>query len=107
MLSKEYLYGVFGEPRDRTAGSRRRSCPVSGHAPDLFTMQAALAMLDEVDPHLMFVNLGDIDRFGHSDLTGPLGIKAARRAALADTDDPGRPVRRRAQVVAAAGSARS
>ena len=34
----------------------------------------------------MFVNLGDIDRFGHADLTGPLGLKAARRAALADTD---------------------
>ena len=46
-------------------------------------MEAALAMLDEVDPHLMFVNLGDIDRVGHSDLTGPLGLKAARRAALA------------------------
>ena len=60
--------------------------PVSGHAPDQFTMEAALAMLEEFDPHLMFVNLGDIDRVGHTDLTGPLGIKAARRAALADTD---------------------
>ena len=54
----------------RTAGSRRRSLPVTGHAPDVFTMDAALAMLDELDPHLMFVNLGDIDRFGHADLTG-------------------------------------
>ena len=49
-------------------------------------MAAALAMIDAVDPHLVFVNLGDIDRFGHADLTGPLGLKAARRAALADTD---------------------
>ena len=27
-------------------------------------------MVDEFDPHLMFVNLGDIDRVGHADLTG-------------------------------------
>ena len=46
---------------------------------------AALAMLEEVDPHLMFVNLGDIDRVGHSDPTGPLGIKAARRALDVET----------------------
>ena len=43
-------------------------------------MDAALAMVDEFDPHLVFVNLGDIDRFGHADFTGPLGLKAARRA---------------------------
>jgi arylsulfatase A-like enzyme len=49
-------------------------------------MAATLAMIDSVDPHLVFVNLGDIDRFGHADLTGPLGVKALRGAALADTD---------------------
>jgi arylsulfatase A-like enzyme len=43
-------------------------------------------MVEEHDPHLVFVNLGDIDRLGHSDLTGPLGLKAARQAALAETD---------------------
>jgi len=85
VLSKEYLYGVFGE-RATARWEPQPVVPVSGHAPDQFTMQAALAMLDEVDPHLMFVNLGDIDRVGHSDLTGPLGLKAARRAALASTD---------------------
>jgi predicted AlkP superfamily pyrophosphatase or phosphodiesterase len=85
VLSKEYLYGVFGE-RATARWEPSPIVPVSGHAPDAFTMQAALAMLDEVDPHLMFVNLGDIDRLGHSDVTGPLGIKAARRAALAQTD---------------------
>jgi hypothetical protein len=85
VLSKEYLYGVFGE-RATARWEPQPIVPVSGHAPDAFTMQAALAMLDEVDPHLMFVNLGDIDRVGHSDLTGPLGLKAARRAALASTD---------------------
>jgi arylsulfatase A-like enzyme len=85
VLSKEYLYGVFGE-RATARWEPQPIVPVSGHAPDQFTMEAALAMLDEIDPHLMFVNLGDIDRVGHSDLTGPLGIKAARRAALAATD---------------------
>jgi len=85
VLSKEYLYGVFGE-RATARWEPQPIIPVSGHAPDAFTMRAALSMLDEVDPHLMFVNLGDIDRVGHSDLTGGLGIKAARRAALAETD---------------------
>ena len=75
VLSKEYLYGVFGE-RATARWEPQPIIPVSGHAPDQFTMQAALAMLDEVDPHLMFVNLGDIDRVGHTDFTGGLGIKA-------------------------------
>ena len=86
VLSKEYLYGVFGE-RATARWEPAPIVPVSGHAPDLFTMQAALAMLEEVDPHLMFVNLGDIDRVGHTDLTGPLGLKAARRAALKLSDE--------------------
>jgi hypothetical protein len=85
VLSKEYLYGVFGD-RATARWEPAPIIPVSEHAPDLFTMQAALAMLDDVDPHLMFVNLGDIDRVGHTDFTGPLGLKAARRAALALTD---------------------
>ncbi len=85
VLSKEYLYGIFGT-RATERWEPMPIVPVSGHAPDVFTMQAALAMLDDLDPHLMFVNLGDIDRLGHADLTGPLGLKAARRAALASTD---------------------
>jgi hypothetical protein len=85
VLSKEYLYGVFGE-RATARWEPQPIVPISGHAPDVFTMRAALAMLEEVDPHLIFVNLGDIDRVGHTDLTGPLGIKALRRAALAATD---------------------
>jgi arylsulfatase A-like enzyme len=42
-------------------------------------------MIQEVDPDFTFVNLGDIDRMGHSDLTGTT-LQAARSAALADTD---------------------
>ena len=69
MLSKEYLYGVFGD-RATHRWEPAPIIPVSGHAPDQFTMDAALAMVDELDPHLMFVNLGDIDRVGHTDFTG-------------------------------------
>lgn len=85
VLSKEYLYGVFGG-RATHRWEPMPIIPVSGHAPDLFTMNAALAMLGDFDPHLMFVNLGDIDRFGHVDLSGAT-VKALRRAALVDTDN--------------------
>jgi len=85
VLSKEYLYGVFGT-RATYRWEPAPLLPVTEHAPDQFTMAAALAMIDSVDPHLVFVNLGDIDRFGHADVTGPLGLLASRRSALADTD---------------------
>ena len=42
-------------------------------------------MVDSADPDFVFTNLGDIDRFGHVDLTGTT-VKAARTAALLDTD---------------------
>ena len=42
-------------------------------------------MVEEFDPDLVFVNLGDVDRVGHSDLTGTT-LKAARTAALASTN---------------------
>ncbi len=85
VLSKEYLYGIFGG-RATHRWEPAPIVPVSGHAPDAFTMEATLAMVREHDPHLVFANLGDIDRMGHSDLTGPLGVRAARQAALAATD---------------------
>lgn len=84
VLSKEYLYGIFGE-RATYRWEPAPIVPVSGHAPDVFTMDAALEMLDAVDPHLMFVNLGDVDRVGHSDLSGTT-LKVARTTALASTD---------------------
>jgi hypothetical protein len=84
VLSKEYLYGVFGA-RATHRWEPSPVVPVSGHAPDQFTMDAALAMVDEFDPNLVFVNLGDIDRFGHADVTGTT-LRLARQTALADTD---------------------
>ncbi|MFC4782904.1 alkaline phosphatase family protein [Nocardioides sp. MAHUQ-72] len=84
VLSKEYLYGVFGT-RATHRWEPAPVVPVSGHAPDRFTMDAALAMVDELDPDFMFVILGDVDRFGHADLTGTT-LRLQRRVALADTD---------------------
>ena len=84
VLSKEYLYGVFGE-RATHRWEPMPTLPITEHAPDVFTIQAAITMHQELDPHLMFVNLGDIDRFGHADLTGTT-LRVARRAALADAD---------------------
>lgn len=85
VLSKKYLYGIFG-----TRASYRWEpapiVPVSGHAPDQFTTDALIAMVDGPDPRMVFANFGDIDRYGHSDYTGPLTIAAARKAALAQTD---------------------
>jgi hypothetical protein len=84
VLSKTYLYGVFGDrPTHRWEPSP--TLPITEHAPDVFTIEAALAMHEELDPSLMFVNLGDIDRFGHADLTGTT-LQVARRLALAGTD---------------------
>lgn len=63
VLSKDYLFGIFGT-RATYRWEPRPLNPVTGHAPDLATMDAALAMVRSADPDLMFVNLGDIDRFG-------------------------------------------
>ena len=85
VLSKEYLYSVFGE-RATHRWEPFPVIPVSGHAPDVNTMDAAIAMVEEFDPDFVFVNLGDVDRVGHSDLTGTT-LKAARTAALASTNE--------------------
>ena len=84
VLSKAYLYGIFGT-RATHRWEPAPIVPVSGHAPDPFTMDAAIAMVEQLDPHLVFVNLGDCDRVGHSDLTGTT-LRAARTAALVSVD---------------------
>lgn len=85
VLSREYLYGIFGE----RATHRWEPAPIvpgSGHALDVATVDAAIAMVEEFDPSLIFVNLGDVDRVGHSDITGAVELEASRRAALLSTD---------------------
>ena len=84
VLSKTYLYGVFGA-RATHRWEPSPTLPVTDHAPDVFTMDATTAMIEEFDPHLTFVNLGDIDRFGHADFTGQ-SVQLSRRLALASTD---------------------
>jgi hypothetical protein len=85
VLSKEYLFGIFGR-RATYRWEPSPVVPVSGHAPDLATMDATLAVVEEHDPNLVFVNLGDVDRVGHTDFTGALDARLARQAALASTD---------------------
>ena len=84
VLSKQYLFEIFGT-RATHRWEPEPIIPVSGHAPDQFTMDATLAMVDELDPNLVFVNLGDCDRVGHADLSGTT-LQAARRAALVSAD---------------------
>ncbi|MFP5336143.1 MAG: alkaline phosphatase family protein [Actinomycetes bacterium] len=84
VLSKDYLFGIFGE-RATYRWEPFPLLPLTDHAPDVATVDALVAMVDAADPDLVFVNLGDIDRFGHSDLSGT-SLRAARQAALADTD---------------------
>ncbi|MFC4608531.1 alkaline phosphatase family protein [Streptomyces maoxianensis] len=84
VLSKKYLYGIFGSRADYQ-WQPEPLVPVTGHAPDAFTADAAISMIDSADPDFMFVNFGDIDRVGHSDITGTT-LELARKAALAGTD---------------------
>ncbi|MBP1134699.1 hypothetical protein JOE31_000931 [Arthrobacter sp. PvP023] len=84
VLSKKYLYGIVGT-RASYRWEPQPLLPVTGHAPDAATMDALLAMVGGPDPDFVFTNLGDIDRVGHSDLSGTT-LRAAREAALADTD---------------------
>ena len=90
VLSKEYLYGIFNG-KATYQWEPQLVIPVSGHSPDVVTMDAAIAMVDKVDPDLVFINLGNTDRVGHSDPTGgpasATGLPPlAREVALKDTD---------------------
>ena len=69
VLSKRYLFGIFGE-RATYRWEPFPLLPVTEHAPDVATGDALVAMVDSFDPDLVFVNFGDTDRVGHSDLTG-------------------------------------
>jgi hypothetical protein len=84
VLSKDYLYGIFGT-RATYRWEPSPLLPLTDHAPDAFTADALRAMVMDPDPHLVFANFGDIDRFGHADLSGTT-LQVAREAALRDTD---------------------
>lgn len=84
VLSKAYLYGIFGQ-RATYRWEPSPLLPITDHAPDAATVEALIAMADHADPDLVFANFGDIDRTGHSDLTGTT-LRATRQTALASTD---------------------
>lgn len=84
VLSKDYLHGVFGD-RATHRWTPSPLLPVTDHAPDVFTMEALLKVVDDHDPALVFANFGDVDRFGHADLTGS-SLRLLRTLALIDTD---------------------
>jgi Type I phosphodiesterase / nucleotide pyrophosphatase len=102
--SKTYLENIFrGEAEHPGDQSRQREAdfhwdqapyniPVSNHAPDQATMNEGFLPWIETNaptPQFAFVNLGDIDRSGHTDASGSAsggGVSAARQGALADTD---------------------
>ncbi|MGB3444704.1 MAG: alkaline phosphatase family protein [Actinophytocola sp.] len=84
VLSKDYLHGVFGT-RATHRWTPEPMLPITDHAPDVFTMDAMLKVIDDHDPALVFANLGDVDRFGHADLTGS-SVRLLRTLALIDTD---------------------
>ena len=84
VLSKDYLFGVFGE-RATYRWTPEPMLPITNHAPDVFTMDALVRTIDDHDPALVFANLGDVDRFGHADLTGT-SIRLLRTLALINTD---------------------
>lgn len=84
VLSKDYLFGVFGT-RATHRWTPEPMLPITNHAPDVFTMDALVRVIDDHDPALVFANLGDVDRFGHADLTGS-SVRLLRTLALIDTD---------------------
>ncbi|MGH7896357.1 MAG: alkaline phosphatase family protein [Candidatus Binatia bacterium] len=97
--SKTYLFNLFQANAPATSGGgveQRRAdfhpdvqpkIPLSDHALDVLTMQAFLDwVVNTPPPQFAFVNLGDVDRSGHVDPTGNLGVPAVRQAAIVDTD---------------------
>lgn len=85
VLSKEYLYGIFGE-KATYRWEPKPLLPITDHAPDGHTYDALVRMVEAADPHLVFANFGDIDRVGHADLGGTITLPALRYAALSNTD---------------------
>lgn len=84
VLSKDYLFSVFGE-RATYRWEPFPLLPITNHALDLFTVTALRSMVQEADPDFVFANFGDIDRFGHTDLTGST-LQLLRDTALRNTD---------------------
>ena len=84
VLSKDYLHGIFSG-RASVQWAPFPLVPITDHSLDEFTVEALKRTVTDHNPRFTFVNLGDMDRFGHMDLTG-YSLRAARNQAVWNSD---------------------
>lgn len=84
VLSKDYLHGLFGG-RASVQWAPFPLVPVTDHSLDWFTVEALKQTVTDHSPRFTFVNLGDMDRFGHMDLSGT-SLRLARNQAVYNSD---------------------
>lgn len=84
VLSKDYLHGIFSG-RASVQWAPFPLVPITDHSLDEFTVEALKRTMQDHNPRFTFVNLGDMDRFGHMDLSG-YSLRAARNQAVWNSD---------------------
>lgn len=84
VLSKDYLHGLFGG-RASVQWAPFPLVPITDHSLDWFTVEALKQTITDHSPRFTFVNLGDMDRFGHMDLSGT-SLRLARNQAVSNSD---------------------
>ena len=91
VMSKRYLYEIFRAGGQNVAPDfhwQPEPLIADDFAPAVLTTDVVVQQLPERD--FMFVNLGDVDRAGHFDESGPIlgdaGLSAVRRGALEEVD---------------------
>ncbi|UVE95535.1 alkaline phosphatase family protein [Dietzia sp. B32] len=84
VLSKDYLHGLFGG-RASVQWAPFPLVPITDHSLDWFTVEALKQTITDHAPRMTFVNLGDMDRFGHMDLSGT-SLRLARNQAVYNSD---------------------
>lgn len=85
VLSKDYLHGLFGG-RASVQWAPFPLIPITDHSLDWFTVEALKQTITDHSPRFTFVNLGDMDRFGHMDLSGT-SLRLARNQAIYNSDN--------------------
>lgn len=84
VLSKDYLHGLF-RGRASVQWAPFPLVPITDHSLDWFTIEALKQTVTDHSPRFTFVNLGDMDRFGHMDLSGT-SLRLARNQAIYNSD---------------------
>lgn len=85
VLSKDYLHGLFSG-RASVQWAPFPLVPITDHSLDWFTIEALKQTVTDHAPRFTFVNLGDMDRFGHMDLSGT-SLRLARNQAIYNSDN--------------------